>query len=131
MALPKRRRRPRRERIGKVSLYEHHGSWWVYYRENGEPVRRKIGGDRGEAEAVGAHINAQLAAEQPTLFSFEAVSVRELVRRWLDHHEHVLRSSLSTCARYRTAADHLIRFAEGGGRVRFAHDVNTQRFAPG
>ncbi len=92
MATRSRRKRSRRIRIGNVSVYEHHGSWWLYFRENGKPVRRRVGEDLDEAKAVGARVNAQLAASQPTLFSFEAVSVRDLVRRWLGHHEHVLRS---------------------------------------
>jgi integrase len=40
------------------------------------------------------------------------VTVSELRGRWLEHHEQVLRSSVRTVQRYRTATDHLLRFLE-------------------
>jgi len=36
----KRKRRPRRKRIGKVSCFFHHGSWWIYYLDGMRQVRR-------------------------------------------------------------------------------------------
>jgi integrase len=38
-----------RFRVGKVSVYLHHGAWWVYYREHGRPVRAKVSGRRRRA----------------------------------------------------------------------------------
>jgi len=128
MASHNRRRRSRRIRIGNVSVYNHHGSWWLYFRENGKPIRRRVGENFDEAEAVGARVNAQLTASQPTLLSFEAISVQHLVSRWLEHHEHVLRSSVATCNRYRTAADHLIGFTAKFHPTADAHQVNAERF---
>ena len=122
-----RHRRSRRIRIGNVSIYEHYGSWWLYFRENGKPIRRRVGEDPDEAKAVGAWVNAQLAASRPTLFSFEPVSVPDLVRRWLDHHEHVLRSSVATCNRYRTATDHLARFTDDVHPGAYTHEINAER----
>ncbi len=127
MASRKRRGRSRRMRIGKISIYEHHGSWWIYYRENGKPVRQRIGDGPDEAKAVGARINAQLAAGQRSMFSFNAVSAGELQRRWLDHHEHILRSSVATCDRYRTATDYLVKFAEQE-LTRHAHEIDAEAF---
>jgi integrase len=46
------------------------------------------------------------------VLSFEPIPIRELRRRWLSHHEQVLRSSPQTIARYRTATDHLLHFLE-------------------
>lgn len=43
-----------RMRIGRVSIYLHHGAWWIYYRDQGRPLRRKVGGARDEAEQVAA-----------------------------------------------------------------------------
>ena len=28
-----------RKRICKVSIYQHHGCWWIYYRDHGKSVR--------------------------------------------------------------------------------------------
>jgi integrase len=39
-------------------------------------------------------------------FSFESICIDELQRRWLEHHEQVLRSSVHTVRRYRTATQH-------------------------
>jgi hypothetical protein len=72
---------------------------------------------------MAAQINAQLETGAPAALSFEPITVEELQRRWLEHHEHVLRSSLHTIRRYRTATltryginlSHLRRF----GRVKF------------
>jgi integrase len=47
----------------------------------------------------------------PAATSFEPISIEQLRTRWLDHHEHVLRSSPATLNRYRTATDHLLAFA--------------------
>lgn len=44
--------------------------------------------------------------------SFEPITGEELRQRWLEHHEHVLRSSVHTVRRYRAATDHLLRFAQ-------------------
>ncbi len=44
--------------------------------------------------------------------SFEPLSIPALRQRWLEQHEQVLRSSVQTINRYRTATDHLLRFLE-------------------
>ena len=48
-----------RFRIGKVSVYLHHGAWWLYYRENGRPVRSKVALKQDDAERIAAQVNAQ------------------------------------------------------------------------
>lgn len=128
MASRKRPRRSGRIRIGMVTLYLHHGAWWLYYRENSSPHRQHLGQNLDDAKAQAAQVNAQLARGQRTAFSFRPVSVQELVSRWLDHHEHILRSSVATLARYRTAAEHLCRFAGGFARI-CAHEIDAQEFA--
>jgi hypothetical protein len=52
-----------RFRIGRVSVFFHHGNWWVYYRQRGRPHRRRIGNDRSQAERTASLINADLLAE--------------------------------------------------------------------
>jgi len=77
-----RRRKPRRKRVGRVSLYHHHGAWWVYYRDGQQQVRRRIGEDEALADQVAAQVNAQLASAAPTMFSFTPLTVSELCRRF-------------------------------------------------
>src|SRR5207244_5884848 len=100
-----------RFRVGRVSVYVHHGAWWVYYRDAGRPVRCNVGTTWAEAEQVAAQVNAQLAAGAPTLLSFTPISVAQLRQQFLCYHEHVLDSSVSTVRRYRAATRHLQQFA--------------------
>jgi hypothetical protein len=41
MSRSKRASSPR-FRVGRISVYQHHGTWWIYYRDGGQPVRRKV-----------------------------------------------------------------------------------------
>lgn len=123
-----RRRKPRRKRVGRVSLYHHHGAWWVYYRDGQQQVRRRIGEDETLADQVAAQVNAQLATAAPTMFSFTPLTVPELCRRFLDDHEHVQRSSLATIRRYGSALQHLEQFATKAGGNPPAHDIQADQF---
>lgn len=103
----------RRRRVGRVSIYPHRRRWWVYYREHGRPVRKAVADNREAAEQVAAQINLELTASTPTLFSFRPVSVTGLQQSFIEYHEHVVRSSLATVNRYRTATQHLVNFSTG------------------
>jgi integrase len=71
---------------------------------------------------MAAEINAQLEVGAPSAFGFEPISFVDLRQRWLDHHEHVRRSSLATIARYRTATQHLLAFIEAERPLKRASD---------
>jgi len=123
-----RSRKPCRKRVGRVSYYFHHGGWYIYYRDGRHQVRRRVAEDEQTAAIAAAEVNAQLAANAPTQFSFCPISVPELRRRFLDHHEHVRRSSLGTVRRYRSATQHLIDFVEDRGRPKYAHQIDPDEF---
>jgi integrase len=123
-----KRRRPKRKRIGRVSYYYHHGSWWVYYRDGERQVRRRVGEDEQLAEQVAAQVNAQLTTAAPTMFAFTPLTVPELCRRFLDHHEHVERSSLATIRRYRAALRHLEEFSAKIGGELPCHETPADSF---
>jgi hypothetical protein len=95
----------------------------VYYREGQRPVRRRLGRSETDAERVAAEINAQLAAETPTLLAFTPISVAELRQRFLDHHEHV-----ATIRRYRAATQHLQNFAHEHASRKPAHELQAEPF---
>jgi integrase len=127
----KRRKSRGRQRVGKVSYFFHHGAWWIYYvdrRTAEKPVRRQVAKAESEAAIIAAQVNAQLAASAPTLFSFTAVPVAELQRQFIDYHEHVVRSSLATVRRYRTANRHLVNYSLHAGGESPAHEVNAEGF---
>jgi integrase len=126
---PKKSRPSPRLRVGKVSVYEHHGAWWVYYRDDAGPHRRKVAATRDQAEQVAARVNAQLASNEPTLLTFTPIGVAELRRQFLDYHEHVLHSSVGTLRRYRSATQHLEDFARTLPRPPQAHEVRAEAFA--
>jgi site-specific recombinase XerD len=97
-------------RVGKVTGYLRGSVWYLRYVENAKRRQVRGGSDKSAVRQLAAQVNAQLAAGAPAVTSFESISVEELRRRWLEHHEHVLRSSVATIDRYRTATDHLLTF---------------------
>lgn len=125
-----------RSRIGCISLYEHHGAWWIYHRHGGKPVRRMIGESAALAECEACLLNAKFVADGAgiTLASIPAVrqlglqpraestshsgslhpatSIPKLREAFLSHHENVLRSTLATVSRYRTATLYLQTFGQ-------------------
>jgi integrase len=122
------RKRPGRKRVGRVSYYLHHGGWHLYYQESGESVRKRVADTEEAAARLAAQVNAQLSSGAQTLFSFEPVTVPELRQRFLDHHEHVLNSSLGTVRRYRAATRHLENFAAANGKPTSAHLIAADRY---
>jgi integrase len=122
------RRRKGRKRIGRVSYYFRHGVWHVYYRDGGRQVRRRVGQSEEEAAQIAAQINAQFACFLPTPFSFAPITVPDLRRRFLEHHEYALRSSLATVRRYRAATQHLENFAASRGGNVHAHELSVAEF---
>src|SRR4051812_31658690 len=100
MSSRKRKVSPR-FRVGKVSVYLHHGTWWLDYGDGGQPVRRKAAEAREAAEQLAAQVNAHLTSGAPPLLSFSPIGVPGLRQQFLDYHEHVLKSSIGTVRRYR------------------------------
>jgi integrase len=131
-----------RRRVGRVSIYEHHGSWWTYHRNGKKHCRRRIGSNRAMAECEASLLNAELAAAEANLSireiltrrfesggsehahgpdvsslrdiprSEKLISVAELRNQFLEHHEKTLCSALATVDRYRTATLYLQNFLE-------------------
>ncbi|QDU21690.1 tyrosine-type recombinase/integrase [Urbifossiella limnaea] len=126
---PKKSQPSPRFRVGKVSVYEHHGAWWVYYRDDTGPHRKKVAATRDQAEQVAARVNSQLASNEPTLLTFTPIAVAELRKQFLDYHEHVLHSSVGTLKRYRSATQHLDDFVRTLPKPPHAHDLKVEAFA--
>lgn len=96
-------------RIGKVRGDLRGKVWYLTYHENGHRKRPRVSSVLKEAKQVASQINSPLELGAPTLLGFEVLKIDELQTRWLEHHEQVLRSSLQTINRYRTANVHLLR----------------------
>jgi integrase len=126
--MSRRRKRATRKRVGRVSYYQHHGSWYLYYREGAELVRRRIGLLEAEAAQLAAEVNAQLSAGSRSFLSFVPVTIGELRRSFLDDHEQVRHSSVATLRRYRTATLYLERFAVTKAPGHKAHELRAEEF---
>ena len=111
---------PRSFRVGRVKGYLRGSTWYLCYHENGTRRRPRVGPDLQQARTLAAQTNGQLAGGTRPVLSFEPTSIPDLRQRWLDHHEHVLRSSVATIARYRAATDHLLTFVRDVKPVRLA-----------
>src|SRR5579864_1300045 len=92
-------------RVGKVQAYRRGQVWYLCYHEHGRRHRPRVGPDREAARQLAAQINAQLEVGAPAALSFEPITIPTLRERWLQHHELVLRSSVQTIRRCRTATD--------------------------
>jgi integrase len=97
-------------RVGKVRGDLRGQVWYLTYHEHGIRQRPRVGRDLAAAKQLAAQINGQLASDAPAALSYRPVSIDELRSGWLDHHEHVARSSIQTVRRYRAATEHLERF---------------------
>ena len=106
---------PRRKssfRIGKVRAHLRGRTWYLCYFENGRRHRPRVGQDRKAVRQLAAQVNAQLEVGAPAALRFEQIGIPTLREHWLQHHELVLRSSVQTINRYRTATDYLLRFLD-------------------
>jgi integrase len=126
--MSRRRKRAVRKRVGCVSYYQHHGSWYLYFREGTERVRRRICPLEPEAAQLAAEVNAQLSAGSRSFLSFVPVTIGELRRSFLEDHEQVRHSSIATLRRYRTATLYLERFAATKAAGLKAHELRVEEF---
>ena len=115
-------------RIGRVNAYRRGPIWYLCYHERGRRRRPRIGPDRSAARQLASQVNAQLEIGTNARLSFQPISIEALRERWLQHHDCVLRSSVHTVNRYRTATDHLMRFLKKRpvGRASQFHTVDAE-----
>lgn len=167
------RKKTKRFRIGRVSYFFHHGSWYLYFRDNKGVHRVRIGPNKSEAEQAAAIKNAELTSAQVsskravtgiqpnheaapnnvtvllegllqalssvglsqgiamngqmTTPAVPSISISKLREAYIDHHENVQCSALSTIVRYSAATQHLINFAEFQG-IENAEDISANEF---
>lgn len=112
-------------RVGRVHAYLRGKIWYLCYHENGHRRRPRVGPDRIVARQLASQINAQIAVGAPAALSFEPLDIADLRDCWLQRHEQVLRSSVQTINRYRTATDHLLRFLNDVHPVRLASQFRS------
>jgi hypothetical protein len=112
-------------RVGDVCCYLRGRVWYMRYHENGRRRQVRAGKDRDAVRRLASEINTQLEFGNAATTSFEPIAITDLRDRWLAHHEHVLRSSVATIKRYRTATRHLIGFIENGAAPKRASNFSS------
>jgi hypothetical protein len=97
---------------GPMMLYQHHGAYWIYYREDKTAVRKQIADNRADAEKIAARRALQLlepngghVAAGESAASSELIPA-EITQRFLDFRDQVQHSSPRTISRYRNALQH-------------------------
>jgi integrase len=113
-------------RVGRVRVFRRGQVWYLAYSEQGQRHQPRVGPDRTTARQMAAEINGQLEVGAPSALSFQPISISNLRQRWLDHHEHVRRSSIQTIARYRAASEHLLDFIRDVRPLKQAADFRSQ-----
>src|SRR4051794_1225998 len=83
-------------RVGRVTGYLRGRIWYLQYHDNSQRRRPRVEPEHIAAKRLEAQTNAQLETGDVAMLTFEPVAVPELRQRWLDDHDHVLRSSLHT-----------------------------------
>jgi integrase len=123
---PKHRQKSVSFRVGRVSAYLRGKVWYLRYHEAGQRRQPRVGPDRVEAKKLAAEINAQLEVGAPSALGFEPIPIPEVRERWLEHHEHIRRSSVNTVRRYSAATAHLINFVDEVRPVRRVSDFRPR-----
>lgn len=97
-------------RVGQVRGDLRGRVWYLTYVENGKRLRPRAGRELEEARRLAADINSQIEGGMPSVLNCDSKTITELQTLWLGHHEDVLRSSIQTVRRYRSATSHLLEF---------------------
>jgi integrase len=99
------------QRVGRVTVYKRGHAYYLYYRERGESVRRRVEGNLASARAAASHVAAAIEEHRPSPFSFSPVAIPSLLEEFVDHCEKVRGLSFHTVDRYRAALAHFKDFA--------------------
>ena len=123
--------RGHRFRVGRVQAFLRGKVWYLCYHEHGQRRRPRVGPNKNVARQLAARISGQLEIGAPAALSFEPICITDLRDQWLSYHEHVLRSSLCTIQRYRTATEHFLRYVQSVQPVKLAshfHLTHAEQF---
>ena len=100
------------ERIDRVTIYKRGAVYYLYYREDGQSVRKRVDGNLAVAKATAAKVAAALAEERPSPLGFERTSPVQLVNAFLDYIEDVKGLAWRTVDRYRAALDRFLGYCK-------------------
>lgn len=97
-------------RLGKVSIYRRGSSYWIYFRDKGRTIRKKIDGNLAVARATASQINVHLEQGRSSPFSFQTKPISRVVNDFIEHCRVVRSLRIRSVQRYRAALDHFLEF---------------------
>lgn len=97
-------------RLGKVSIYRRGRSYWIYFRDKGRTIRKKIDGNLAVARATASQINVHLEQGCSSPFSFQTKPISRVVNDFIEHCRMVRGLRIRSVQRYRAALDHFLDF---------------------
>ncbi len=97
-------------RLGKVSIYRRGKSYWLYYRDSGRSVRKKIDGSLATARATASQVNVHLEQGHASPFSFQTKPITQTVNDFIEHCKDVRGLRIRSVRRYKAALDHFLEF---------------------
>ena len=100
------------QRIGPVTVYKRGKRYYLYYRERGKSIRRKVDGNIVTARIMASKISASIEEGLPSPFGFTRMKVRDLIDAFVDYSSEVKRLRPRTVDRYRAALGHFKAFSE-------------------
>jgi hypothetical protein len=102
------------ERVGAVTVYKRGVTYYIYYRESGRSVRRRVDGNLATARATASHVSAALNEDRSSPFAFHRTPPRQLVEGFLGSARTVHQLALRT-------QDHYCRRSTPRGRFDLYH----------
>jgi len=97
-------------RLGKVSIYRRGRSYWIYFRDKGRSIRKRIDGNLAVARATASQVNVHLEQGRSSPFSFQTKPIVQVVENFLEHCRVIRGLRVRTVRRYRAALDHFLEF---------------------
>jgi len=97
-------------RLGKVTIYRRGRSYWLYFRDGGKSIRKKIDGSLATARATASQVNVNLEQGHTSPFNFQTRPIAQAVRDFIEHCKDVRGLRIRSVRRYRAALDHFLEF---------------------
>ena len=105
-------------RLGKVTIYRRGSSYWLYFRDGGRSIRKKVDGNLATARATASHVNVHLEQGRTSPFSFQTKPIAQVVNDFLEHCRDVRGLRIRSVRRYRAALDHFLDFVNSKPHLR-------------
>jgi site-specific recombinase XerD len=116
--------------VRDVTIYRRGRTYYLYYREDGRSIRRRVDGNIAVARATASKVAAALDSGQQSPLGFHRTAPAVVVEKFLEYTEHVQGLAIRTRERYRAALGHFVTFAgeTGIGSVDRVSEATVEDF---